>query len=79
AHSALAYAREMVRGTHASGYQDLPLYLYKIEQANPGTKTKLEVDAANKFKYLFIAFDACIKGFIIHEEGYCYRWSTSKW
>ena len=63
AHSALAYAREMVRGTYASGYKDLPSYLYKIAQANPGTKTKLELDAEKRFKYLFIAFGACIKGF----------------
>ena len=29
AHSTLVYARERVRGTHASCYQDLPSYLYK--------------------------------------------------
>lgn len=63
AHSALAYARDMVRGTHASGYQDLPSYLYKITQANPGTKTKLQLDSKKRFKYMFIAFAASIKGF----------------
>ena len=63
AHSALAYARELVRGTHASGYRDLPSYLYKIKQANPGTITELELDAKKRFKYLVIAFGACIKGF----------------
>lgn len=44
AHGALAYARDMVRGTHASGYQDLPTYLYIIKEANPGTITELELD-----------------------------------
>ena len=63
AHSALAYAREMVRGTHASGYQDLPSNLHKIKQANPDTITELELDAEKMFKYLFIDFGACIKGF----------------
>ena len=63
AHRALAYAREMVRDTHASGYQDLPLYLHKIKQANPGTIAELELDAEKRFKYLFIAFGACIKDF----------------
>jgi len=63
AHKALAYAREMVRGTHASGYKDLPSYLYKLAHANPGTITEVELDAEKRFKYLFIAFGACIKGF----------------
>ncbi|CAE6126332.1 unnamed protein product [Arabidopsis arenosa] len=35
AHSALAYAREIVRGTARAGYSDLPAYLYKIKIANP--------------------------------------------
>ncbi|WZY72722.1 hypothetical protein YC2023_004962 [Brassica napus] len=63
AHSALAYAREMVKGTHACGYKDLPSYLYKITHANPCTIIELELDAEKRFKYLFIAFGACIKGF----------------
>ena len=41
----------------------MPSYLYKIEKDNPGTITKLELDAQKWFKYLFIGFGACIKGF----------------
>lgn len=63
AHSTLEYARDMVRGIHASGYQDLPSYLYKINHANPGTITKLELDAKKRFMYLFISFAAGIKVF----------------
>ena len=44
----------------------MPSYLYKIEKDNPGTITKLEIDAQKWFKYLFIAFGTCtcIKGFL---------------
>ena len=38
-------------------------YLYMLEQVNPGTKTGVKLDEANKFKYLFVALGACIKGF----------------
>lgn len=34
-----------------------------ISRANPGTKTRLEVDANQRFKYLFLAFSASINGF----------------
>ncbi|KAL0803144.1 hypothetical protein Bca101_058320 [Brassica carinata] len=63
AHGALEYAQDMVRGTHDSGYRDLPTYLYRIKEANPGTITEVELDTEKKFKYLFITFSACIKGF----------------
>ncbi|XP_023644496.1 uncharacterized protein LOC111832414 [Capsella rubella] len=63
AYKALVHAREMVRGTWESGYEDLPSYLHRIETANPGTITKLECDEQDRFKYLFIAFGACIHGF----------------
>lgn len=63
AHRALLYARQLVRGTYESGYSRLPSYLYKIEKANPGSITKLECDAEGRFKYVFIALSACIKGF----------------
>ena len=40
-------------------------YLYMLEQVNPGTKTRVKLDATNKFKYLFIALGACIEGFAV--------------
>lgn len=62
-YKALVHAREMVQGTWESGYSDLPSYLHRIETANPGTITRLECDEQDRFKYLFIAFGACINGF----------------
>ena len=62
-YKALVHARELERGTWESGYEDLPLYLQKIEATNPCTITKLVCDEKDRFKYLFIAFDACIRGF----------------
>ncbi|XP_048619319.1 uncharacterized protein LOC125590177 [Brassica napus] len=63
AHRTLKCARELVRGSAESGYHELPVYLHKIREANPGTFTRLVVDSSDRFKYLFIAFGASIKGF----------------
>lgn len=63
AHSALAYARALVRGTLKSGYHNLLVDLHQIKKANLGTITKPVCADADRFKYLFIAFSACIKGF----------------
>ncbi|XP_033146849.1 uncharacterized protein LOC103848898 [Brassica rapa] len=50
-------------GSSENGYKELPSYLHKIRMANPGTLARLEVDANNRFKYLFLAFSASITGF----------------
>ncbi|XP_013694559.1 protein FAR1-RELATED SEQUENCE 6-like [Brassica napus] len=63
AYKVLVHARELERGTWESGYEYLPFYLQKIEAANPGTITKLVCDEEDRFRYLFIAFGACITGF----------------
>lgn len=63
AYRTLKWARKLVSGSPESGYQQLPCYLYMIKRANPGTFTRLEVDAAQRFKYLFLAFGASIVGF----------------
>ncbi|XP_010445492.1 PREDICTED: uncharacterized protein LOC104728162 [Camelina sativa] len=64
AYRTLRHARILVRGTPESGYELLPAYLYMIKRANLGTYTRLEVDDAQRFKYLFIAFSASINGFL---------------
>ncbi|XP_024016128.1 uncharacterized protein LOC112089291 [Eutrema salsugineum] len=63
AHRVLKYAQKLVRGSSENGYEELPSYLYMIRRANPGTFIKLEVDEEDKFKFMFIAFGACIHGF----------------
>ncbi|KAG7548217.1 Zinc finger SWIM-type [Arabidopsis suecica] len=63
AYRTLRHARELVRGSPESGYEQLPTYLYMIRRANPGTLTRLEVDATQRFKYLFLAFGASMLGF----------------
>ncbi|XP_048628110.1 uncharacterized protein LOC125597419 [Brassica napus] len=63
AHRTLIVARDLVMGSSESGYEELPTYLHMIRMANPGTLTRLEIDANNRFKYLFLAFNASITGF----------------
>ncbi|KAL1224311.1 Protein FAR1-RELATED SEQUENCE 6 [Cardamine amara subsp. amara] len=63
AYRTLRHARNLVRGTHESGFELLPVYLYMIKRANPGSHTQLEVDEKQRFKYLFLAFSASINGF----------------
>ena len=60
---ALLYAQEMVRGSAEDGYERLPSYLEQIKAANPGSITAIELDSLNRFKYLFLAFGASIRGF----------------
>src|SRR5690606_23304414 len=54
-----------LRGSSEDSYKMLYSYLYMLEQANPETKTSVKLDDAGKFKYLFIALGACIKGFAV--------------
>ncbi|XP_013589436.1 PREDICTED: uncharacterized protein LOC106297819 [Brassica oleracea var. oleracea] len=53
----------MVRGSAEDGYERLPSYLEQIKAANPGSITAIELDSLNRFKYLFLAFGASIRGF----------------
>ncbi|XP_010456789.1 PREDICTED: uncharacterized protein LOC104738290 [Camelina sativa] len=60
---ALQYAQEYVRGSAEDEYAKLPYCLQKIEQSNRGSVVDLVVDDEHMFKYLFISFDASIRGF----------------
>lgn len=64
AYRTLKHARDLVRGTPESGYEQLPAYLHMIRRANPGTLTRLKLDENQRFKYLFLAFGASLNGFI---------------
>ncbi|XP_024015304.1 protein FAR1-RELATED SEQUENCE 3-like [Eutrema salsugineum] len=52
-----------VRGSPEESYQLLHSYLYMLEYMNPGTRTYVELDEGNRFKYLFFALGACLEGF----------------
>lgn len=56
-------ARDMANGTAEEGYALLPSYCYVLEQKNPGTVTTIARDRNDRFKYVFIAFGASIRGF----------------
>ncbi|KAG7552562.1 Zinc finger PMZ-type [Arabidopsis thaliana x Arabidopsis arenosa] len=59
-------AVENVRGDDIKSYRFLPTYLYLLKAANPGTITHLhstpEADGKQRFKYVFVALGASIKG-----------------
>ena len=63
AYRTLRYARELVCGSPEIGYEQLHTYLYMIRRENSGTFTRLEIDEAQRFKYLFLAFGASMNGF----------------
>ncbi|XP_060960889.1 uncharacterized protein LOC133031416 [Cannabis sativa] len=56
-------ANNLLRGSPKLSFPNLPAYLYMGRKMNPGTITHLEVDEESKFKYVFIAYATCIKGF----------------
>ncbi|XP_062093939.1 uncharacterized protein LOC133799974 [Humulus lupulus] len=47
-------ALRLVRGNPNNSYQKLPMYLYMLKQANPGTITHLLIYKEDKFKYLYM-------------------------
>ena len=57
-------ANNLRRGSPEENFASLPIYLYMVKKVNPGTITHLEVDDNNMFKYLFLAFGSCIRGFL---------------
>ena len=60
------YAQNLVYGHPLDYFQMLLSYFYMLEQQNPRTVIKLQVDEDNRFEICFMAFDACISGFHTH-------------
>ncbi|XP_033139774.1 uncharacterized protein LOC117133063 [Brassica rapa] len=60
-------AIDKAKGTTQSSYHLLPDYLQRLVTANPGTITKLYTETVEgggeRFKYMFVAFGASIKGY----------------
>jgi len=52
-----------VRGSPEKNYTDLYSYLYMLKEVNLGTISYVEVDAQQKFKYVFVALGASIERF----------------
>ncbi|KAK6145802.1 hypothetical protein DH2020_019671 [Rehmannia glutinosa] len=66
--TALAY----IRGSLEDSYTKLAAYAHNLKVANPGTIYSLEVDNENHFKYFFLAYEPCIRGF--HSSIYPLAW-----
>jgi hypothetical protein len=56
-------AQNKLIGCPIESYKCLPFYLRLVEKYNPGTITDLVVDDEKIFKYAFLAYGACIRGF----------------
>ncbi|XP_060182481.1 uncharacterized protein LOC132612176 [Lycium barbarum] len=56
-------AKNMVRGTSEHVYASLPAYSYMVENLNLGSRICISLDDADKFKYYFVAYGACIRGY----------------
>ncbi|XP_059310332.1 uncharacterized protein LOC132061564 [Lycium ferocissimum] len=56
-------AKNMVRGTPEHEYACLPAYSYMVENLNPGSRICISLDDADRFKYYFVAYGACIRGY----------------
>jgi len=59
-------AVETTQGTDESSFSLLPVYLHVLQLANPGTiyhlKTEIDDVGDERFKYVFLAFGASVKG-----------------
>ncbi|XP_057790698.1 protein FAR1-RELATED SEQUENCE 5-like [Salvia miltiorrhiza] len=58
------YAVSMIYGDTDRSFQQLPSYLFMVQQANPGTVVELQTDSSNCFQYVFMALSASISGFL---------------
>ncbi|KAL0655426.1 hypothetical protein Bca4012_076010 [Brassica carinata] len=60
-------AVDIAKGSCGASYQSLPNYLQRLVVANPGTlghiHTEYVEDVGHRFKYMFLAMGACVKGF----------------
>ena len=54
---------EMFRGTSEDSYHLLPSYTAMLEKKILGSRTFIEKDSANNFKYCFMAIRSSLRGF----------------
>ena len=53
----------LARGSPTTSYKLLPAYLKMVEKKNVGSRTFIESDGSNHFKYLFMVIGSCLRGF----------------
>lgn len=53
----------LARVSPTTSYKLLPAYLKMVEKKNVGSRTFIESDGSNHFKYLFMAIGSCLRGF----------------
>ncbi|XP_073289076.1 uncharacterized protein [Primulina huaijiensis] len=56
-------ADNMLKGDPTKSFALLTCYLHMVEQMNRGSITDIFVDEENRFKYMFLAFGACVRGY----------------
>ncbi|XP_075475752.1 uncharacterized protein LOC142511124 [Primulina tabacum] len=56
-------ADNMLKGNPTQSFTKLTCYLHMVEQMNRGSITDIFVDEENRFKYMFLAFGACVRGY----------------
>ena len=57
------YAINTMRGIPETVYAKIPKYLYMMKEANHGSHTSYETDKDGRFRFLFISFGQCVRGF----------------
>ncbi|XP_075483807.1 uncharacterized protein LOC142523961 [Primulina tabacum] len=56
-------ADNMMKGDPTQSFNKLSCYLHMVERMNRGSITDIFVDEENRFKYMFLAFGACVRGY----------------
>ncbi|XP_073121248.1 uncharacterized protein [Henckelia pumila] len=54
-------ADNILKGDPIKSFTLLPCYLHMVEKMNRGSITDICVDEKNRFKYMFLAFGACVR------------------
>ena len=57
------HAQNLIRGSPKESFYMFPSYFYMLEKVNLDIVNHIEVLRENRFKYLFLAFGATIRGF----------------
>ncbi|XP_073045810.1 uncharacterized protein [Primulina eburnea] len=56
-------AENMLKGDPTQSFNKLSCYLHMVEQMNRGSIKDIFFDEENRFKYMYLAFGACVRGY----------------